>query len=205
MHLRYFEGDIPGSGINANKFLSPGGNKKAIRIKCLENLKVKKEDFLMKSGRCVKFEPATSLKFRIFKAKCEPKKVLSTVLKLFNSAKSVKLGKLWPNQKKGMKTEWVYNGWVNFFGIGDCNRAKIRIQKKPQKNGKMKIEKFDSIRILGCDAKKKYVQISRFRVPAKEKVPRQYFIWGKRLCPKNYSKFAVDEFASLLSNVLLVH
>ena len=32
MHLRYFEDDIPGSGINATKFLSPGVNKKAIRI-----------------------------------------------------------------------------------------------------------------------------------------------------------------------------
>ena len=205
MHSRYFEDDIPGSGINANEFLSPGGNKKAIRIKCLENLKVKKEDFLMKSRRCVNFEHATSLKFRNFKAKCEPKKVLSTVLKLFKSAKSVKLGKLRPNQKKGIKTEWVYNGWVNFFGIGDCNRAKRRIQKKPHKYGQMKIERVGSIRILGFDAKKKYVQIPRFRVPAKEKVPRQYFIWGKRLSPKNYSKFAVDEFSSLLSNVVLVY
>ena len=63
MHSRYFEDDIHGSGINANEFLSPGGNKTAIRIKCLENLKVKKEDFLMKSRRCVNFEHATSLKF----------------------------------------------------------------------------------------------------------------------------------------------
>ena len=205
MHSRYFEDDIHGSGINANEFLSPGGNKKAIRIKCLENLKVKKEDFLLKSRRCVNFEHATSLKFRNFKAKYEPKKVLITVLKLFKSAKSVKLGKLRPNQKKRIKTEWVYNGWVNFFGIGDCNRAKRRIQKKPHKYGQMKIEKVGSIRILGFDAKKKYVQIPRFRVPAKEKVPRQYFNWGKRLSPKNYSKFAVDEFSSLLSNVVLVY
>ena len=122
MHSRYFEDDIHGSGINANEFLSPGGNKKAIRIKCLENLKVKKEDFLMKSRRCVNFEHATSLKFRNFKAKYEPKKVLITVLKLFKSAKSVKLGKLRPNQKKRIKTEWVYNGWVNFWhrGLQPC-------------------------------------------------------------------------------------
>ena len=83
--------------------------------------------------------------------------------------------------------------------------AKRRIQKKPHKYGQMKIEKVDSIRILGFDAKKKYVQIPRFRVPAKEKVPRKYFIWGKRSSPKNYSTFAVDEFSSLLSNVVLVY
>ena len=108
-------------------------------------------------------------------------------------------------EKKGIKTEWVYNGWVNFFGIGDCNRAKRRIQKKPHKYGQMKIEKVGSIRILGFDAKNKYVQIPRFRVPAKEKVPRQYFIWGKRLSAKSYSKFAVDKISSLISNVVLVY
>ena len=115
------------------------------------------------------------------------------------------IGEIEAQPEKRNKTEWVYNGWVNFFGIGDCNRAKRRIQKKPHKYGQMKIEKVGSIRILGFDAKKKYVQIPRFRVPAKEKVPRQYFIWGKRLSQKNYSKFAVDEFSSLLSNVVLVY
>ena len=103
--------------------------------------------------------------------------------------------------KNRMGIQWIGQS----FGIGDCNRAKRRIQKKPHKYGQMKIEKIGSIRILGFDAKKKYVQIPRFRVPAKEKVPRQYFIWGKRLSPKNYSKFAVDEISSLLSNVVLVY
>ena len=115
------------------------------------------------------------------------------------------IGEIEAQPEKRNKTEWVYNGWVNFFGIGYCNRAKRRIQKKPPKYGQMKIEKVGSIRILGFDAKKKYVQIPLFRVPAKEKVLRQYFIWGKRLSPKNYNKFAVDEFFSLLSNVVLLY
>ena len=153
MQSRYFDDHVPGQGVNVEKFISPGGRRKEIRVKCLSGLA--KEKALFTRRRKLDLDLATSIKFVNFQANCEPGKVLSKVWKLFKNAKSVKIGKLRPNQKRGEKKLWRYNGWVNFFGSGDCNRAKRLIVKEKRKFGNMEIEKVGNVKCIGFDHKKK--------------------------------------------------
>ena len=197
--------DVPRQDLYDDEFVYPGGKLKKIRAKCLKDLNSKDDKCLFKRRREVDLGLATSIKFVNFRANCQPGKVLAKVSKLFKEAKSVKVGKLRPNQKKGLKNEWKYNGWVNFFGIGDCKRAKIRIQKKPEKFGGMIIEKVGRIRNIGLDSRKKFIALPRYRIPAKLNVPTQYSCWGKKLPPRNDSRFAFDDFTCLPFDVVLVY
>ena len=43
----------------------------------------------------------------------------------------------------------------------------------------MQVVKVDRIRCLGPDQKKKIVLLPKFRLMAKKKVPKMYYIWGK--------------------------
>ena len=101
MQSRYFDDDVPGQGVNVDEFLSPGGRPKEIRVKCLSGLA--KEKALFARRRKLDLDLATSIKIVNFQANCEPDKVLSKMWKLIKNAKSVKIGKLRPNQKRGEK------------------------------------------------------------------------------------------------------
>ena len=167
MQSRYFEDHLPGQGVNVNEFLSPGGRRKEIRVKCFEGFKKDKE--LYRTRRQVDLDLATSIRFVNFQAKCEPGQVLAKVWNIFKNAKSIKLGKLRPNQKTGEKKQWRYNGWVNFFGSGDCKRARSLIEKKREKYGEMIIEKVGRIRCLGFHTKKKVVAVPKKEFLRKKK------------------------------------
>ena len=65
-----------------------------------------------------------------FRAACQPKKVFAKVSKLFKNVKSVKVGKMRPEKKKGDKEQWRNSGWVNIFSVKDFRRAMIQIEKK---------------------------------------------------------------------------
>ena len=101
MQSRYFHDEVPGQGVNVDEFISPWVRRKEIRVKCLSGLA--KETDLFTRRRKLDLDLATSIKFVNFQANCEPGKVLSKVWKLFKNAKSVKIGKLRPNQKRGEK------------------------------------------------------------------------------------------------------
>ena len=202
MQSRYFDDHVPGQGVNVNEFLSPGGRRKEIRVKCFKGFKKDKD--LYRTRRQVDLDLATSIRFVNFQAKCEPGQVLAKVWKIFKNAKSIKLGKLRPNQKRGEKKQWRYNGWVNFFGSGDCKRARSLVEKKREKYGEMIIEKVGKIRCLGFHTKKKVVALPKKRIPAKKEVPRQFSSWGKRWSPINESRFADDVFDCLLSNGIVL-
>ena len=103
MQSRYFDDHVPGQGINVNDFLGPGGRRKEIRGKCFEGFKKDKEWY--RTRRQVDLDLATSIRFVNFPAKCEPGQVLAKVWKIFKNAKSIKLGKLRPNQKTGEKKQ----------------------------------------------------------------------------------------------------
>ena len=94
---------------------------------------------------------------------------------------------------------------MNFFGIGDCKRAKISIQKKPEKFGRIIIEKIGGIRNIGLHSRKKIIALPRYRIPAKLNVPTQYSSWGNKLPPRNDSRFAFDDFTCLPFDVVLVY
>ena len=116
-------------GVNVDKFISPGGRRKEIRVKCLSGLA--KEKALFTRRRKIDLDLATSMKFVNFQANCEPSKVFYKVRKLSRNAKSVRIGilsKTKPEEKR--KKQWRYNGWVNIFGSGDCNRTMRLIEKK---------------------------------------------------------------------------
>ena len=203
MQSRYFDDDVPGQGVNVDEFLSPGGRRKEIRVNCLSDLA--KEKALFARRRKLDLDLATSIKFVNFQASCEPDKILSKVWKFFKNAKSVKIGKLRPNQKRGEEKQLRYNGWVNFFGSGDCNRAKRLIERKKQKFGNMKIEKVGNVKCIGFDYKKKFIVSQLIRFKAKKEVLRQFYSWGNHWSPKIDSRFAEDFFDGLLSNgVVLV-
>ena len=125
--------------------------------------------------------------------------------KLFKNAKSVKIGKLRPNKKRGEKKQWRYIGCVNFFSSGDCKLAKRLIERKKRKFGNMKIEKVGNLKCIGFDCKKKFIVLQLIRFKAKKEVPGQFYSWGHRWSPKNDSRFAEDFFDGFLSNgVVLV-
>ena len=77
MQSRYFDDDVPGQGVNVDEFISPGGHRKEIRVKCLSGLA--KEKALFTRRRKLDLDLATSIKFVNFQANCEPGKVLSKV------------------------------------------------------------------------------------------------------------------------------
>ena len=160
--------------------MSQGGRRKEIRVKCFEGFKKDKD--LYRARRQVDLDLATSIRFVNFQAKCEPGQVLAKIWKIVKNAKSIKLGKLRPNQKTGEK-KWRYNGWVNSFGSGECKRARSLIEKKREKYGEIIIEKVGKIRCLGFHTKKKVVAVPKKRVPAKKEVPRQFSSWGKTMVP----------------------
>ena len=99
MQSTYFEDHVSGQGVNVNDFLSPGGRRKEIRVKCFEGFK-KDKDFY-RTRRQFDSDLATSIRFVNFQAKCELGQLLAKVWKIFKNAKSIKLGKLRPNQKTG--------------------------------------------------------------------------------------------------------
>ena len=147
---------------------------------------------------------ALSIKFSNYQANCEPKEVLAKVKKLFKKTDSVKLGKLRPNQKRGPKNEWRYHGWLNFFGVGDCRRKRKLIESNKKRYRGMQVVKVDRIRCLGADQKKKIVFLPKFRLNAKKKVPKMYYIWCKMLPVYNDSSFANDCFYCFLEDVVLL-
>ena len=117
--------DIHRQDLYDDEFVYPGGKLKNLRAKCLKDLNSKDDKCLFKRRRQVDLGLATSIKFVNFRANCQPGKILAKDCKLFKEAKPLKVGKLRPNQKKGLKNEWKYNALVNFFGTGDCERAMI--------------------------------------------------------------------------------
>ena len=90
--------DVPRQDLYDDEFVYPGGKLKKIRAKCLKDLNSKDDKCLFKRRREVGL--ATFIKFVNFRANCQPGKVLAKVSKLFKEAKSVKIGKLRPNQKR---------------------------------------------------------------------------------------------------------
>ena len=113
MQSRYFDDHVPGQGVNVNKLLSPGGRRKEIRVKCFKSFKKDKE--LYRTRRQVDLDLATFIRFVNFQAKCEPGQVLAKVWKIFKNAKSIKLGKLRPNQKTGEKKTMALQWLGQFF------------------------------------------------------------------------------------------
>ena len=97
--------DVPSQDLYDDEFVYPGGKLKNIRAKCLKDLNSKDDKCLFKRRREVDLGQATSIKFVNFRANCQPGKVLAKVSKPFKEARSVIVGKLRPNQKKGLKNE----------------------------------------------------------------------------------------------------
>ena len=163
----------------------------------MKDLNSKDDKCLFKRRPEVDLGLASSITFVNFRANCQPGKVLAKVSKPFKEAKSVKVGKLRPNQKKGFKNEWKCNGWVNFFGIGDCKGAKIRIQKKPEKFGRMIIKKVGRIRNIGPQSRQKNYCASTIQNSCQIECPYPVLELGQNLHPGNDSRFAFDDFTCL--------
>ena len=177
---------------------------KAIRKQCVANLKHKDDGLFIKRRSKWNLDMALSIKFSSYNTDCEPKEVLEKVRKFSKKADSVKLGKLRPNQKRGPKNQWLYQGWLNFFGVGDCRRARKLIESNKKRYRGMQVVKADRIRCLCADQKKKIVFLPKFRLKAKKKVPKMYYILGKTLLVYNDSSFANDCFYCFLEDVLLL-
>ena len=131
MQSRYFDDHVPGQGVNVNEFLSPGGRRKEIRVKCFEGFKKDKE--LYRTRRQVDLDLATSIRFVNFQANCEPGQVLAKVWKIFKNAKSIKLGKLRPNQKTGEKKNGVTMAGSIFLAVETANVPGV-LSRKREKN-----------------------------------------------------------------------
>ena len=129
MRSRYFDDHVP--GVNFNEFLSPGGRRNEIRVKCFDVFKKDKE--LYRTRRQVDLDLATSIRFDNFQAKCEPEQVLAKVWKIFTNAKSIKLGKLRPNQKTGEKNNGVTMAGSIFLAVETANVPGV-LSRKREKN-----------------------------------------------------------------------
>ena len=71
---------------------------------------------------------------------------MDTVARLIVGVESAKLGKLRPNQK----LRRIYNGWINFSGVGHCKRAMREIEQS--KNRGMKLLKIGRPKDYRCGA-----------------------------------------------------
>ena len=95
--------DVPRQDLYDDEFVYPGDKITKIRAKCLKDLDSENDKCFFKRRRQVDLGLATSINFVIFRANCQTGKVLAKVFEFFNKAKSVKVGKLRPNQQKGIE------------------------------------------------------------------------------------------------------
>ena len=154
------EGQAVGSAVFVEEMEKPGGEWKAGRV---ENFKLAKEEKeerakLWRARRKIEEMLPLSFKFVGFDAKnVEPEQVVNTVAKLSVGVDSVKLGKLRPNQKKRR----IYNGWINFLGVGHCKRAIREIEEG--KIPGMKLFKIGRTKDYKCGAITKKTKAPTYR------------------------------------------
>ena len=190
MTEHFDDDDILGEGVCVSEIAVPGGEaKKAKKEHCLK-IKADREtdeynrSFYRPPKRKVEDLLPLSFKFVGFDANGIPvEEVMGHVKQLFFGVESVALGKLRPNQEKNP----VYNGWVNFLGVGHCKKAIRAVQER--KFGSMKVVKIGRTKELACAPMK-----LKIKKPPKRRT--HLTCWGQKLLP-NYRKFANDVFMIL--------
>ena len=141
----------------SDEVLSNGGIKKQLMLKRLKEREEEKAigKFLRTPPKAKDEKYALSFKIQNYVGNCLPGETQDKIFNLFKGRTNVKLGKLRPNDKNNDKTKFRYNGWINFFSVGDCHRAMEAIRNNEAKTKGMQIVKIGKVRELVCEFSKK--------------------------------------------------
>ena len=139
MQSSYFDDHVPAKGVKVNEFLSPGGRRKEIRVKCFEGFKKDKD--LYRTRRQVDSDLATSIRFVNIQAKCEPGQVLAKFWKIICNARSIKLGKLRLSLKTGEKNNGVTMAGSIFLAVEAANVPGVLSRKRERNMAKWSLKK----------------------------------------------------------------
>ena len=141
----------------SDEVISPGGIKKQLILKRMKEREEEKatSKFLRTPPKPKDEKYALSFKFQKYVGNCLPGEAQDKIFNLFEGTTDVKLGRLRPNDKQNDKTKYRYNGWINFFSVGDCHRAMEAIRNNEEKTNGMQIVKIGKLRELVCEFSKK--------------------------------------------------
>ena len=121
-------GQVVGSGVFVDEMDRPCGERKMARVEKAKLVRKRRRREQNYGGR----EERSSCSHRylssllvLMNKYVDPEHVMDSAAKLFVDVKSVKLGKMRPNQK----LRRIFNGWIKFFGVCHCRRALREIEQ----------------------------------------------------------------------------
>ena len=141
----------------SDEVISPGGIKKQLMLIRMKEREEEKATikFLRTPPKPKGEKYALSFKFQNYVGNCLSGEAQDKIFNLFEGTTDVKLGRLRPNDKQNDKTKYRYNGWINFFSVGDCHRAMEAIRNNEQKMNGIQIVKIGKVRELYASFQKR--------------------------------------------------